>query len=306
MSVNETTASHNSSGAPTRAGTIAIVGRPNAGKSTLLNALLGQKIAAVSPKAQTTRQRLIGIVMVGQSQLVFTDTPGLFTAAAKNKLESAMLESVWESVAGADVILLLLDASQKNVLDKNADLITRLADQKTPVFVVLNKVDAVSPRDALLPLAARAQQELPQAEIFMTSALKHDGLASLKERLADRLPLGPWLYPEDDLTTAPLRALAAELTREQLYLTLGAELPYDATVVPETWEETASGQVRIGQAIVVARDSQKAIVIGKGGQKLKEIGSAARAEIAALLGAPVHLQLFVKVTADWQNKKDFI
>lgn len=288
-----------------RCGTIAIIGRPNAGKSTLLNTLLGQKIAAVSPKAQTTRKRLVGILVEGGTQLVFNDTPGLFTAKAKNKMETRMLETAWESVADADAALLLLDASTKNPVAGNEDIISRLAGLKRPVFVALNKVDLVA-RDLLLPLAAAVQQALPNAEIFMIAALNGDGTNLLRDKLAGAMPEGPWLYPEDDLTEAPLRLLAAEFTREQLYLQLGSELPYDTTVEPETWEQFDNGSVKIGQAIIVARESQKAIVIGKGGQKLKAIGAAARAEITKLLDCPVHLNLFVKVVADWQDKKDYL
>lgn len=284
-----------------RCGTIAIIGRPNAGKSTLLNTLLGQKIAAVSPKAQTTRARLIGIVIEGDSQLVFNDTPGLFTAKAKNKLENQMLQSAWDSVAESDMVLALIDASAKGAAEGANDILAKLAELKQPVLIALNKVDA-TPRERLLPVAAVCAEIVPRAKVFMIAALNGDGVADLRAELATTAPAGPWLYPEDDMTTAPLRALAAELTREQLYLQLGAELPYDTTVEPETWEEFDNGSVRIGQAIIVARDSQKSIVIGKGGQKLKEIGSAARAEITELLGCPVHLSLFVKVVDDWQNK----
>lgn len=288
-----------------RCGTIAIIGRPNAGKSTLLNTLLGQKIAAVSPKAQTTRKRLVGILIENDTQLIFNDTPGLFTTKAKNKMEHAMLETAWESVAESDAVLLLLDASTKNPAAGNEDIIGRLSALKRPIFVALNKVDLVQ-RDKLLPLAAKVTEALPSAEIFMIAALSGDGVADLRLRLATAMPAGHWLYPEDDLTSAPLRALAAEFTREQLYRQLGNELPYDTTVEPETWEEFDNGSVKIGQAIIVARDSQKAIVIGKGGQKLKEIGAAARADIANLLGRTVHLSLFVKVVADWQDKRDYL
>lgn len=294
-----------STASATRCGTIAIIGRPNAGKSTLLNTLLGQKIAAVSPKAQTTRKRLVGILIEGDTQLIFNDTPGLFTAKAKNTMESNMLSVAWESVAETDAALLLLDASQKNPVAGSEDIIKRLAELKRPVLVALNKVDLVV-RDKLLPLASAVQQALPQAEIFMIAALSGDGTDALRKKLAALMPTGPWLYPEDDLTQAPLRLLAAEFTREQLYRQLGAELPYDATVEPETWEQFDNGSIKIGQAIIVARESQKAIVIGKGGQKLKEIGAAARAEIAQLVGAPVHLSLFVKVVDDWQEKKDYL
>lgn len=291
--------------ASTRCGTIAIIGRPNAGKSTLLNTLLGQKIAAVSPKAQTTRKRLVGILVDNDAQLIFNDTPGLFTTKAKNKMEHAMLDTAWESVGESDAVLLLLDASTKNPVSGVGDIIERLATLKRPVFVALNKVDIVQ-RDTLLPQAAAIQSALPNAEIFMIAALSGDGVTALRTALAAAMPNGPWLYPEDDLTSAPLRALAAEFTREQLYRQLGNELPYDATVEPETWEQFDNGSVKIGQAIIVTRDSQKAIVIGKGGQKLKEIGAAARADIANLLGCPVHLSLFVKVIADWQDKRDYL
>jgi GTP-binding protein Era len=283
-----------------RCATITILGRPNAGKSTLLNTLIGQKLAAVSPKAQTTRTRLAGVLVEGDAQLVLTDTPGIFAATPKNRLEESMLEAAWESIGESDIVLLLIDASTKSPLANHEDIIKRLKHVAN-VYVALNKVDTVT-KDRLLPLAAQLQEALSPKTIFMISATNGDGLAALRQTLSAAAPAGPWLYEGDDITNAPLYELAAECTREQLYLQLGAELPYDTTIAHEKWEAFGNGSVKIHQQIVVARDSQKAIVIGKGGSKLKSIGEAARAAIEELTGTRVHLMLHVKVIEGWQDR----
>lgn len=283
-----------------KCGTLAIIGRPNAGKSTLLNALVGQKIAAVTPKAQTTRTRLVGVLVEGDAQLVLTDTPGIFAAEPKNRLEENMLQAAWDSIGEADAVLLMIDASAGKPLGQHDAIFEQLKKVKR-VYVALNKVDAVS-KDKLLPLAQTVQNRLNPAEIFMISATAGHGLDNLRATLAKAAPEGPWLYEGDDITSAPLYELAVECTREQLYLQLGAELPYDTTVVHEKWETFNNGSVKIHQQIVVARDSQKAIVIGKGGSKLKAIGEAARASIEDLLQTRAHLILHVKVIEDWQDR----
>jgi GTPase len=285
-------------------GTIAILGRPNAGKSTLLNALVGTKIAAVSPKAQTTRTRLIGVMLEGEAQLIFTDTPGIFADKPKNRMEENMLQAAWDSIGESDAVLLMIDAGKQKPFAAHEDIFERLKECRRPVFVALNKVDTVA-RDKLLPLAQTLQEKLDPKEIFMISATNGDGLQQLRAALAKAAPVGQWLYDEEDITSAPMYELATEATREQLYLQLGAELPYDTTVRHEKWENFENGSVKILQQIVVARDSQKAIVIGKGGSKLKEIGARARETIEELTGTKVHLMLHVKVIDDWQDKKDF-
>lgn len=282
-------------------GTIAIIGRPNAGKSTLMNTLIGQKIAAVSPKAQTTRTRLAGVMVEGETQLVFTDTPGIFAAKAKNRMEETMLQAAWEAIGEADAVLLMMDVALRKPLAEHEVIFERLRETKRPVYVALNKVDLIA-RATLLPIAQHVHDTLNPAAIFMISATQPESLKELRKVLCSAAPQGPWLYEGDDITGAPLYELAAEFTREQLYLQLGSELPYDTTVVHEKWENFKNGDVKINQQIVVARDSQKAIVIGARGAKLKAIGEAARASIEALTGARVHLMLHVKVIDKWQDK----
>jgi GTP-binding protein Era len=276
-------------------GLVAIVGAPNAGKSTLVNALVGQKVAIVSPKAQTTRVRLMGVAIEGDAQILLVDTPGIFEP--RRRLDRAMVAAAWTGATDADLIALVIDA--KTGINKKLDaLIQGLAARREARIVILNKVD-VTPKEKLLELATRLNDALAPEEIFMVSAATGDGIAELKQALATRVPSGPWHFPEDQVSDATDRMLAAEVTREQLYLQLHAELPYASAVETEKYEERKDGSVAIHQQILVARDTQRAIVLGKGGARLKEIGSRSRTELAALLDRKVHLFLHVKVKPDW-------
>jgi GTPase len=280
---------------PTRCGFIALIGAPNVGKSTLVNALVGTKVAIVSHKVQTTRMLLRGIATVDGSQLVFIDTPGIF--APKRRLDRAMVTSAWAGVDDADIAAVLIDA--KRGLDQEADTILgRLAAVDQPKILLINKIDLVE-KPALLAIAKAANERSAFAATFMVSALTGDGVADVKGWLAGHVPEGPWHYPADQITDAPLRQLAAEITREKLYLRLHEELPYQSTVETEVWKELKDGSTRIEQTIYVERESQRKIVLGKGGQTIKVIGADARREIAEMIEAPVHLFLFVKVRERW-------
>jgi GTPase len=278
----------------TRCGFVALVGAPNAGKSTLLNALVGQKLSIVSPKVQTTRSRILGIAIEGNSQLVYIDTPGIFRDP-KRRLERAMVKAAWSGAGDADLVLLLVDAARGFDPDSRA-ILAALKDK--PLILALNKIDLVK-RPALLDLAAKLNQAGPFLATFMIAATTGDGVADLRRDLAARVPPGPFAYPEDQAAEMPLRLMAAEFTREQLFRQLHEELPYSLMVETESWKDQADGSVRIDQAITLARDSHKPIVLGKGGQRLKAIGSAARAELAAALERPVHLFLHVRVRENW-------
>ena len=280
----------------TRAGFVAIIGAPNVGKSTLLNRLVGTKVSIVSPKVQTTRRRVIGITLVGETQVMFVDTPGIF--APKRRLETAMVKAASAGIADADLVLLVLDA--KKGLDANAQLALRqLQREKRRAFLVINKIDMTAPERAL-PLIAAANQDFAFAETFIVSALNGDGCEDLLAAVARELPEGPWLFPEDQLSDLSDRALAAEITREQIFHRLHQELPYSITVETEGWAEAPDGsEVRIDQTIYVLRDSQKPILIGKKGQQLKALGEAARHELERILDKRVHLFLFVKVRENW-------
>ena len=285
----------------TRAGFVAIVGAPNAGKSTLVNAMVGSKVSIVSPKVQTTRMRVIGIAMAdlsdgARAQVVLVDTPGIFRVA-KRRLERAMVAAAWRGAEDADVVALVVDA-ERGVGQETRAIVERLKESRAPRFLILNKIDVVD-KTSLLALAQRANARATFAATFMVSALTGDGVADLRTWLAAHAPVGPWHYPEDQMSDAPLRQLAAEITREKLYLRLHQELPYQSTVETEVWKELRDGSVRIEQTIYVERDSQKKIVLGKGGQSIKAIGEAARREIAEIAEAPVHLFLFVKVREGW-------
>jgi GTP-binding protein Era len=280
----------------TRAGFVAVIGAPNAGKSTLVNALVGQKVAIVSPKAQTTRARLMGIAIQDQTQILLVDTPGIF--APKRRLDRAMVAAAWTGAHDADLTLLVIDASAK----VREEVLSGLDRREYPLFLALNKIDLVK-KPALLALAQDLTDRLNPERVFMISAANGDGVADLKQALAGVMPPGPWLYPEDEVSDATDRMIAAELTREQVVNQLYEELPYATAIETETWEDRPDGSTEIRQQILVARDSQKAIVIGKGGSRLKRIGAAAREEIAQHLGRPVHLLLHVKVSPRWDEDR---
>jgi GTP-binding protein Era len=282
-----------------KCGFVAIVGAPNAGKSTLVNALVGQKVAIVSPKAQTTRTRMMGVAMDGESQIMLIDTPGIF--APRRRLDRAMVSAAWNGAQDADLIAFVLDA-KTGITAKIGDLISKLADRREPKLLILNKVD-ICAKESLLELAMKLQEALSPETIFMISASTGDGVADLKTALAERMPEGPWHFPEDQVSDATDRMLAAEVTREQLYLQLHAELPYASAVETEKYEERKDGSVAIHQQILVARDTQKAIVLGKRGARLKEIGTMAREEISKLLDRKVHLFLHVKVSEKWEEDR---
>jgi len=282
-----------------RAGLVAVVGAPNAGKSTLVNALVGQKVAIVTPKAQTTRTRLMGIAMAGEAQVLLVDTPGIFEP--KRRLDRAMVAAVWEGAKDADLIALVIDAA-RGINRGIEDIVMRLKDRREAKLLVLNKVD-IAKKDELLTLAAAMNQRVAFEDIFMVSATTGDGIADLKAALAARMPEGPWLFPEDQVSDATDRMLAAEVTREQLYLKLHAELPYASAVETEKYEERRDGSVAIHQQILVGRPTQKAIVLGKGGAMIRQIGEAARTELSQLLGRKVHLFLHVKVKPDWEEDR---
>ena len=280
-------------------GLIAVVGAPNAGKSTLVNALVGQKVAIVSPKAQTTRVRLMGVAIEGESQLLLVDTPGIFEA--RRRLDRAMVSAAWGGTSDADLIALVIDA-KAGLTRKTEALVQSLAERREPKIVILNKVD-VTPKEQLLELATKLDAALNPETIFMVSATTGDGLAGLKSALAARMPEGPWHFPEDQVSDATDRMLAAEVTREQLYHQLHAELPYASAVETEKYEERKDGSVAIHQQILVGRPTQRAIVLGKGGARIRQIGEAARQELAQLLGRKVHLFLHVKVKPDWEEDR---
>jgi GTP-binding protein Era len=281
--------------AATRAGFVALIGAPNAGKSTLINRLVGTKVSIVSHKVQTTRSTIRGIAMTGRTQIVFVDTPGIFRP--KRRLDRAMVDTAWGGARDADVVALLIDAANW-MSDDIKELVQKLADIRQPKVLLLNKIDLV-PREKLLGLAAEANTALPFDRTFMISALSGDGIDAFLAYLAATLPEGPWLYPEDEVSDVPLRALAAEITREKLFERLHQELPYQATVETEQWKEQRDGSVRVEQTIFVERESQKKIVIGAGGATIKAISTAARKEISAIAETPVHLFLFVKVRENW-------
>ena len=279
----------------TRCGYVALIGAPNAGKSTLLNRLVGQKLAIVTPKVQTTRSRLLGIATAADAQLIFVDTPGIF--APRRRLERAMVAAAWAGAADADVTVLLVDAAH-GVDDGVRHIVERLKRAKRRSLLALNKVDVVH-REKLLGLAADLDKAGAFDRIFMISGLTGDGVDDLYRHLAEVVPPGPFLFPPDQVSDAPERFLAAEVTREQVFLQLHDELPYSATVETESWEERTDGSVRIEQVIYVRRQGQRAIVLGEGGKRIKAIGARARAELGAMLERRVHLFLFVKVREGW-------
>ena len=286
-------------------GLVAVIGAPNAGKSTLVNALVGQKVAIVSAKAQTTRARLMGIALQDlpggeRVQLILADTPGLFEP--KRRLDRAMVHAAWEGADSADAILLLVDGRKKK-RDYLEPILESLKDRAERKILVLNKVDAIA-KEPLLEMAAELAPQGGFDEVFFVSALTGDGVPELKLKLAERMPEGAWHYPEDQVSDASERLLAAEITREQLYRQLHDELPYDSAVRPESYATRRDGSIEIHQQIVIARDSQKAIVLGKRGARIKQIGEAARKELATILGQTVHLFLHVKVEEGWAEGRD--
>lgn len=284
----------------TACGYIALIGAPNAGKSTLANAFAGGKVSIVSPRVQTTRFRVRAIAMEGAAQLVFVDTPGIFSA--RKAFEKNMVDEAWAAVAEADAVLLLIDA-EKGIDDAAQGIVERLQSMKRrpPLAIALNKVDQVS-KPFLLKLATVVNGFGIADVIFMISALKEDGVADIKRWLAGRMPQGAWLFPEDQTTDQSMRALAAELTREKLFYALRQELPYSLAVETESWEDAPGGVTRIRQAILVEREGQKKIVIGEGASVLKRVGTQTRKELEAMLGRKVHLELFVKVEREWKRK----
>ena len=278
-----------------RCGFVALLGAPNAGKSTLLNHIVGAKVSIVTPKVQTTRTRVLGIAIHDQAQIVFVDTPGIFQP--KRRLDRAMVAAAWAGAADADIVVLLIDA-QKGVNGDVRRIVEGLQKAGRKAILALNKIDLVR-RDSLLKLAASLDESGIFTDIFMISATTGDGVDDLAELLVGRLPEGPWLYPEDQLADMAERQLAAEITREKLFLELRQELPYALTVETEEWEDKPDGSVRIAQIIYVQRNSQKSIVLGKGGQMIKTVGATSRAELEAMMGCRVHLFLFVKVREKW-------
>jgi len=284
----------------TRCGYVALIGAPNAGKSTLLNRLVGRKLAIVTPKAQTTRSRLLGIAIEGEAQLVYVDTPGIF--APRRRLDRAMVAAAWAGADDADETVLLVDAARQIGPDTRR-ILDRLAARGGKSILALNKIDLVR-RDRLLGLAADLAKDGTFEPVFMISGLSGDGVEDLKRYLAAAMPPGPWLFPEDQLSDAPERLIAAEVTREQVFLQLHDELPYASTVETENWRERPDGSLRIEQVIYVERPSQRAIVLGDRGQRIKSIGARARAELEAMLERRVHLFLFVKVRGDWGEDRE--
>jgi len=281
-----------------RAGFVAVIGAPNVGKSTLVNRLTGAKVSIVSPKVQTTRSRVVGIRIVGDAQIAFVDTPGLFRP--RRRLDRAMIAAAWGGAEDADVLALLVDAAARG--DDGTDaIVDKLKESgRTDVVLILNKID-IAEKPALLALADRLHRSGVFSDVFMVSARTGDGIEDLLSLLARRMPEGPWLFPEDQVSDMPERMLAAEIVREQLYLQLHQELPYRATVETDQWRESDDGSVRIEQTIYVERAGQRAIVLGKGGDRIKSIGQAARAELERILGRRVHLFLFVKVREKWEE-----
>jgi GTPase len=280
-----------------RCGFVALIGAPNVGKSTLINALVGAKVSIVTPKVQTTRSLVRGIAMEGDAQLIFVDTPGIFSP--RRRLDRAMVGTAWGSTQDADLVALLID-SRRGLKEDDEKILQGLGEIRPPRVLILNKIDLVD-KLALLALTHEANQHANFAAAFMISALSGDGVPDLKRWLAAHAPAGPWLYPPDQISDAPLHQLAAEITREKLYLRLHQELPYQSTIETDVWKELKDGAVRIEQTLYVERESQRKIVLGKGGQTLKAIGTAARVEIAAAIEQPVHLFLHVKVREGWAD-----
>ncbi|WP_427967815.1 GTPase Era [Altererythrobacter sp.] len=286
--------------APTQCGVVAVIGAPNAGKSTLVNQLVGQKVAITSAKAQTTRARMLGIALFGPVQMILVDTPGIF--APRRRLDRAMVSAAWEGAESADALLLIVDPIKQRRHELEP-LIEALAKRPERKILVLNKVDRAK-KEPLLALAQELSGKVDFVEIYFISALTGDGVPELKEALAKMMPDGVWMYPEDQVSDASERLLATEITREQLYQQLHEELPYDSAVRPESYTQRKDGSVEIHQQIVVGRESQRPIVLGKGGSRIKAIGEAARKELSEILGQKVHLFLHVKVDENWAESRE--
>ncbi len=286
-----------------KAGFAALIGEPNAGKSTLLNRMVGAKVSIVTHKVQTTRTRIRGIAMADQTQIVFVDTPGLFRP--RRRLDRAMVKAAWGGASDADVIVLLIEA-QRGLTEGVQAIIDRMRDEMPkgqPIALAINKIDRVK-AEVLLALAAKMNDAFPFTETFMINADKGYGIEKLRNWLTETLPEGPWFYPEDQIADLPMRMIAAEMTREKLTLRLHEELPYQLTVETEKWEDKPDGSARIDQIVYVARDGHKGIVLGNGGETIKAVGQAARADISEFLGRTVHLFLQVKVRANWLEEKE--
>lgn len=282
----------------TKCGFASIVGAPNAGKSTLINKIVGAKVSIVSPKVQTTRTRVMGIVNEGSTQIVFVDTPGIFSP--KKPLEKAMVVSAWQGVSEADITMVLIDVSKGRVNKDSENIITRLKEQNRKAVLVLNKIDAIE-KEKLLKLAADLNESGIFTDTYMISALTGDGVKKLVEAIGKRMPEGPWMFDEDQISDMPMRLLAAEITREKIFLLLRDELPYSSTVETEQWEEFDNGSVKISQVIYIMKDGQKKIILGNKGEMIKKIGASARRELEKILERRVHLSLFVKVRENWAN-----
>jgi GTP-binding protein Era len=290
----------------TRCGFVALVGAPNAGKSTLMNRMVGAKLSIVTPKVQTTRSRITGIAIEGDAQIIFVDTPGIFEP--KRRLDRAMVTAAWAGVADADEVVVLVDAGRALKASGHLDpdtsrIVEGLKKANRAAILALNKLDTVE-RGDLLTLTDALNKIYGFSETYMLSALNGDGVTDLRARLAKAVPPGPWLYPDDQLSDVPLRLLASEITREQAFLQLHQELPYALTVETDKWEERDDGSVRIDQVVIIGRDNHKAMVLGKGGARLKAIGTAARKQLGIQLGRTVHLFLHVKVRENWQDKPE--
>lgn len=287
----------------TRAGFVALIGEPNAGKSTLLNRMVGAKVSIVTHKVQTTRARIRGVAMEGQSQIVFVDTPGLFRP--RRRLDRAMVKAAWGGAADADIVVLLIEA-HRGLTEGVQAIINRIAEEMPkgkPVALAINKIDRVK-AETLLALTQKMNEAFPFVKTFLISAERGHGVADLREWLAGELPEGPWYYPEDQIADLPMRMIAAEMTREKLTLRLHEELPYQLTVETEKWEDRPDGSTRIDQIVYVAREGHKGIVLGHKGETIKQIGQQARAEISTFLDRPVHLFLTVKVRENWLDEAE--
>lgn len=289
----------------TRCGYVAVIGAPNAGKSTLVNTLVGEKVSIVSSKVQTTRTRVMGIVVQDNTQIIFVDTPGIFEPDPKSRMEKAIVFSAWEALEGADALILLVDADAPKKKETMAiiDRLKSAAGKPRPVFLVLNKIDQAK-KTAILLLTQKLNDAYPFAATFMVSAKTGDGLSDLMAAVKPLMPPGPFMYPEDQMTDMPMRLLAAEITREKLFTELRQELPYALTVETENWEPFDNGDIKIDQTIYVTRDTHKSIILGKGGAMIGKVGQAARVELESILETRVHLKLFVKVRENWMDKSE--